>query len=109
MNPLFPLAATAFGALVLATPAAAQSRGEMLYATHCIGCHSTQMHWRDKRAATDWAGLKAQVRRWQDANSLGWGEADILEVARHLNETIYRFEQTGDTRSSRGPVIQGPG
>ncbi|WP_298828487.1 hypothetical protein [uncultured Piscinibacter sp.] len=80
-----------------ASPGArAQSRGELLYGTHCIACHSTQMHWRDKRLATDWASLKAQVRRWQGVAQLGWSEEDILEVARHLNERIYRYPQTGD-------------
>lgn len=95
--------------LAFAVPATAQSRGDMLYTTHCISCHTTQMHWRDKRSATDWPSLKAQVRRWQGAVSLGWSEADILEVARHLNETIYHFEQTGDTRSSRAPLTPAPG
>jgi hypothetical protein len=99
----------AFAALVFSMPASAQSRGELLYATHCISCHTTQMHWRDEKAATDWSSLKAQVRRWQGAISLGWSEDDIVEVARHLNQTIYRFEQTGDTRSSRGPLAPGPG
>jgi mono/diheme cytochrome c family protein len=27
------------------------NRGERLYTTHCIACHSTQMHWRDKWVA----------------------------------------------------------
>ncbi len=81
-------------ALVLAcSPAAvAQSRGELLYTTHCIGCHTTQMHWRDGRAATDWSSLTLQVRRMQRSASLGWSDSDILDVARYLNETIYRFD-----------------
>jgi hypothetical protein len=52
------------------------------------------MHWRDKRAATSWDSLQFQVRRWQDAASLGWSDSDILEVSRYLNQTIYHFEQT---------------
>jgi mono/diheme cytochrome c family protein len=91
-------------ALVIAPPAQAQSRGELLYATHCIACHSSQMHWRDKRLATDWASLKAQVRRWQGAAMLGWSEEDIVEVTRYLNGTLYRFEQTSDPRSSPDPL-----
>lgn len=55
-------------------PTAAQpddaSRGQQLYSTHCIGCHTVQMHWRAQKTARDWPTLKAQVR---------------------LNDTIYRF------------------
>jgi mono/diheme cytochrome c family protein len=72
----------------------AQSRGELLYKTNCIACHTTEMHWRDKRAATNWTSLQAQVRRWQDAASLAWTEDDIREVSLYLNETIYNYEQT---------------
>lgn len=28
-------------------------RGELLYATHCIACHSDKVHWRDKKLVTD--------------------------------------------------------
>jgi mono/diheme cytochrome c family protein len=82
--------------LVAATPAMAQSRGELLYTTHCISCHTTEMHWREKRSASNWEGLKAQVRRWQDAASLAWTDRDILDVSRYLNDSIYHFEQTAD-------------
>lgn len=71
------------------------SRGALLYETHCISCHSTQMHWRDNKVATDWTGLVRQVRRWQGNASLSWSDDDIVEVARHLNERFYRFEITG--------------
>ena len=71
----------------------------MLYTTHCNECHSTQMHWRNDRRALDWDSLKAQVRRWQGNAGLGWGDADIAEVARHLNDTIYRYPQTSDRLS----------
>lgn len=86
--------------LAAAPSAMAQSRGELLYTTHCVSCHTTQMHWRDKRSAKDWSSLKFQVRRWQDAVSLGWSDSDIQEVARYLNESIYRFEQGDASRSS---------
>jgi mono/diheme cytochrome c family protein len=86
-------------ASALAQPAPASTRGQLLYATHCIECHSTQMHWRDARQALDWASLKAQVRRWQGNAALGWSDADIAEVARHLNDTIYHYPQTSDRLS----------
>lgn len=76
-------------------PAAAQpddaSRGQQLYSTHCIECHTVQMHWRAQKKARDWPTLKAQVRRWQAEARLQWSEQDINDVARHLNDTIYRF------------------
>jgi mono/diheme cytochrome c family protein len=83
--------ALGLGTLAAAGIAQPVSRGEMLYANHCIACHSTQMHWRDQRAATDWASLKAQVRRWQQAALLGWDDSDVVEVTRYLNERIYHF------------------
>jgi mono/diheme cytochrome c family protein len=82
--------------LIAAAPARAQSRGELLYTTHCIACHTTEMHWRDNRSARNWAGLKVQVRRWQDAASLAWSDSDILDVAGYLNDSIYHFPQSAD-------------
>jgi mono/diheme cytochrome c family protein len=94
--------------LVAVPSAMAQSRGELLYATHCIACHTTEMHWRDRRSASNWPSLKAQVRRWQDAAALAWSDGDILDVSRYLNETIYHFEQTADPVSSSGQGITEP-
>jgi hypothetical protein len=47
---------------------------------------------RDKKLATDWNSLKAQVRRWQGAAMLGCPEDDIVEVTRCLNSSFYHFE-----------------
>lgn len=91
--------------LAAAAPAAAQTAGEptrgaLLYATHCVACHDTQMHWRDKRAVRDWDSLVAQVRLWQGTQLLQWTEADIHEVARHLNDSIYRLPPPGVRQGS---------
>lgn len=75
----------------VAQPAAAPSRGELLYRNHCIECHTSKMHWRDGRLATDWPGLVRQVHRWQGEAQLNWSSDDIHDVARHLNDTYYRF------------------
>ncbi len=72
------------------------SRGQALYDTHCIACHDAQVHWRDNRLATDWDSLKREVRRWQSTNALAWNEADVVQVARYLNDTFYRYAQTSD-------------
>ena len=92
-----------FSAMTIASCAHAQSRGELLYSTHCISCHTSEMHWRDKKAATDWVSLKFQVRRWQGAASLGWSESDIQDVTRYLNESIYRYAQTSDSLTLKAP------
>ena len=67
------------------------SRGALLYQTHCTACHDTQVHWRDRRLATDWPSLSAQVRRWQANAGLQWTAEEIDEVVRYLNATIYRY------------------
>lgn len=90
-----PGAAALLAAMSLwAAAAQAQSRGELLYTTHCVACHTTQMHWRDKKLATDWPSLKGQVQRWQARANLQWNDDDVTEVARFLNDTIYRYPQT---------------
>lgn len=92
---------TILACCLIAAPAAmAQSRGELLYTTHCAACHTTAMHWRDNRAASDWTSLKLQVRRWQREASLAWSDGDVLDVSRYLNDSIYHFEQTADPGSS---------
>lgn len=82
-------------------PQPVPTRGELLYTTHCISCHTTQMHWRDDKQATDWESIKAQVRRWQAITGLAWSDADITEVSRYLNDTIYRYPQTGNAVGMR--------
>jgi len=96
---LFAIAAAA----AQAQAPTATARGELLYSTHCQACHTTQVHWRDKRLATDWAGLAAQVERWQANARLGWSAEDVDAVARYLNARYYRFP---DSRPAAGT---GPG
>lgn len=104
-RPVAPLLAACamLGTLAFAPAACADARGEMLYSTHCLACHTAQMHWRDKKAATDWSSLQAQVWRWQDAALLRWSDDDILEVTRYLNQRYYRFAPTVDPLGSLPP------
>lgn len=81
---------------ISSTFANAQTRGELLYSTHCVTCHTTQVHWRDNKQAYDWDSLKFQVRRWQGITGLQWSDADVTEVSRYLNETIYRYPPPPD-------------
>jgi mono/diheme cytochrome c family protein len=76
-----------------AQPEKNAARGELLYSTHCISCHSTEIHWRDKKLATDWLSLQAEVRRWQGIAGLGWHDDDITGVARYLNVLYYHYPE----------------
>jgi mono/diheme cytochrome c family protein len=67
------------------------NRGSMLYDNHCIQCHTQQVHWREKRLATDWKALITQVDRWQRASGLDWNNKDIEEVTRYLNGKYYHY------------------
>lgn len=88
-------AAVLFAAACQAQTGAAPSRGQLLYETHCIACHTTQMHWREQKTAKDWPGLRRIVRRWQGELQLRWTDADIDEVARYLNRRYYRHPEPG--------------
>ena len=99
------ITALAVAHLAFSTPAFAQSPpqptvsgGALLYETHCIGCHSKQIHWRERKLATDWASLAAQVRRWQANTGLQWTNEEVDEVTRYLNRTIYMFPEDSPKR-----------
>jgi mono/diheme cytochrome c family protein len=104
MKRLLAAMALAGAGLAQAQGNAEPTRGELLYATHCNACHTTQMHWRERRVATDWAALKAQVRRWQDELKLNWSEADITEVARHLNRRYYQHAERDERAAAAARV-----
>ncbi|KQT10847.1 hypothetical protein [Ramlibacter sp. Leaf400] len=82
---------TLLGSAIAQVPPTPATRGAMLYENHCGACHSEQMHWRAQRRAQDWNSLRALVLQWQGEARLGWNGEDIDAVARHLNDTIYRF------------------
>jgi mono/diheme cytochrome c family protein len=66
-------------------------RGRLLYETHCIACHTTQAHWRDKHIVSSWADLLYQVSRWQKNAGQDWSSEEINDVAAYLNETFYKM------------------
>lgn len=66
-------------------------RGELLYSTHCVACHDTQIHWREKKLVRDWRSLQAEVSRWQGISALRWSDDDVAVVARYLNALHYRY------------------
>ena len=72
-----------------------ETRGGLLYSTHCNACHTAEIHWREKKLATDRSSLKDQVRRWQANAGLGWSKEEIRDVTRYLNATYYHFPVGG--------------
>lgn len=88
------------GAMSYAQQVPVATRGQLLYTTHCVTCHTTQMHWRNGKLAHDWDSLKLQVSRWQGTAGLQWDDADIVEVTRYLNDAIYRYSQSDGRVSS---------
>ncbi len=71
-------------------PADAQ-RGQLLYETYCIGCHTTQAHWRDSHIVKSWADLLYQVTRMQSNAGQQWSTAEIIDVAAYLNGVFYKM------------------
>lgn len=71
-----------------------ETRGELLYSTHCNACHTAKIYWREQKLATDWNSLMAKVRRWQASIGLDWSEEEITDVANYLNAAHYRFTVT---------------
>jgi len=100
MTPARILVLAAAFSVALAAAAQTPSRGALLYDTHCIACHTKEVHWRERKLASDWQSLAAETRRWQRNIGLGWSDEEIDDVVRYLNTTIYRFpdrapKQTG--------------
>lgn len=79
------------GSFAAAAEPLRESTGELLYSTHCIACHNSQIHWRDKKLAGNWNELRWEVNRWQKLSALGWSDADISAVTLYLNTLYYRY------------------
>jgi hypothetical protein len=45
------------------------------------------------------------VRKWQGEAKLAWGEDDVLEVARYLNDNIYHFVLPSATAMTTSPTV----
>jgi len=97
---LTPLTGAGFGSSHLpddnlavgeALAAADMQRGRLLYETHCVACHTTQAHWRDKHIVRSWADLLYQVARMQKNAGQDWGSSEIGDVAAYLNEQFYKM------------------
>jgi len=80
-------------ALAPAVPAVAAdaARGQALYESRCGECHTKSVHQRESRKATTFAGVLAQVGRWNDTLGGDWTAEDIEDVAVYLNQRYYKY------------------
>lgn len=67
-----------------------------------------QAHWRGLTPARDWDSLRAQVRRWQEASASGAEANPCDEVARNLNEAVFRFAVPGEPLVPRRTAADDP-
>lgn len=83
LRPLIIAAGFAFAVLVMAGPASAADtgRGRILYDSRCTACHTTGVHTRPSRKATDFAGIRAQLKRWNRELGGACGREEIVDVS----------------------------
>jgi hypothetical protein len=64
---------------------------ELLYSGADPAYQAIQAYWGELGQARDWEGLKLQVRRWQQVTAPGCSESEVEQMARHLNQAVFRF------------------
>lgn len=79
-------------AAVSAAPAADFNRGRLLYENHCIGCHESVLHIRERRIVTSRPALVARVEHYAKLQRLRWDSDDINDVVLYLDRRFYKFE-----------------
>ena len=74
--------------------------GKALVAKNCISCHAESfggdgsgIYTREFRKVKTSQGLVAQVRNCNTMIGLKWFEDEELNVAKHLNQTYYKFTE----------------
>lgn len=91
------LMAVVAAASVLAYAQMQQSEADEWTApAHRIDYGALQAHWRGLAPARDWESLHAQVRGWQEACAAGTGPVHCEEMARNLNQAVFRFAVPGE-------------
>lgn len=70
-------------------PIKTASRGQLLYENHCMGCHESVVHVRERRQVKSLAELQAQALRWSSYQNLRWNKEEVGEVVRYLDERYY--------------------
>jgi cytochrome c len=81
----------------LAQPLQAQDaeRGQLLYETHCTGCHYERIHKREreKSRVRTLAELRVEVVRRAADTRRPFTVEDLDDIAEYLNRSYYRLEK----------------
>ncbi|NNF97379.1 MAG: hypothetical protein HKM94_10675 [Halobacteria archaeon] len=72
---------------------APSSRGELLYLNHCLVCHESSVHIREKHNAENISAIRGEVTRWAKELQLKWSSYDIEEVVDYLNNRYYHHSE----------------
>lgn len=68
-------------------------RGQELYATQCLTCHTERLHEREKSKIRTLADLRAEVTRWSRETKQRFSAEDIEDVVRYLDLSHYRLKK----------------
>lgn len=71
----------------------AASRGQLFYENHCLACHESVVHIRERHKVRTMDDLRAWVVLWAEELNLNWGPSEVEEVMRHLNRRYYHFDE----------------
>lgn len=67
------------------------SRGQLLYNNHCMVCHESNVHIRNKRKAHSRIQVRSWVIHWQQDRKLRWKKEEIEAVTDYLVNRYYKF------------------
>ena len=80
--------------LTVSLPSSAQmDRGQGLYENHCQECHENNVHTREKSKPKSIQDLRAWVLTMGIYSDLDWGNDEIDDLTRYLNQRIYQFPE----------------
>jgi cytochrome c5 len=74
-------------------PAKAMPRGQLLYQNHCMVCHESNVHIRERKKVGSLADITMWVSKWSDYRKLDWSTDEIRAVRDYLNQTYYHFTE----------------
>jgi hypothetical protein len=77
------------------TRAADAGRGRLLYENHCMVCHTSVVHVRERRKAASREEIQTWIQHWRKELGLQWGTAEVDDVTKYLNDRYYHLKTEG--------------